>query len=268
MEELKELLSAVDFNADVFWKAALLLTIGSLVLGMVGRYSFGKNSMLHHSVSSAIGILFVYAATVVLYSLGAQYSEFVAPLPFVSLSEETMTIFVFEGQAHTVICEQLINMIILSFLANLLDSMITKGEGFISWLFSRCLIIVLAILGQLGVAWLFQTYLPQGFLTYAPTIMLWILVAMLAVGAFKVLIGAAIATVNPIIGALYTFFFASVIGKALSTAVFTTMILGGLVWGLNYLGCVTVAIAQAALVAYIPLVIVLLVVWYIVNKVL
>ncbi len=268
MDALKEQLLSVNFDSDLFWKAALLLTIGTLVLGCIGRYSFGKHSILDHAVSSAIGILFVYAATVVLFSLGAQYHSFVAPLPFIRLDEGTMSIFVFEGADYTVICEQLVNMIILAFLANLIDSVLPRGENFFTWLFFRCLTIVLAIAMQLGVAWLFTNYLPQGIVTYAPTILLILLVLMLAVGAFKILIGAAIATVNPLVGALYTFFFATFIGKSLSKSVLTTLILSGLVWGLNYLGITTVAIATAVLVAYIPLMIALVIIWYVVNKIL
>ncbi len=268
MEALKEQLLNIDFNSDLFWKAALLLTVGTLVLGFIGRYAFGKHSVLDHAVSSAIGILFVYAATIVLFSMGAEYKSFVAPLPFISLREGTLSVFVFEGQAYTLICEQLVNMIILAFLANLIDSILPRGEHFISWLFFRCLTIVLAIALQLGVSWLFTTYLPQGIVAYAPSILLTMLVLMLAVGVFKIFVGAAIATVNPLVGAMYTFFFASFIGKSLSKAMLTTFILSALVWGLNYLGITTLAIAAAALVAYVPLMIVLLIIWYVVNKIL
>ena len=38
-------------------------------------------------------------------------------------------------------------------------------------------------------------------------ILLGILVAMLLLGALKLFVGIALATINPIIGALYTFFF-------------------------------------------------------------
>lgn len=268
MEQLKELLNAIDFQGDTFWKAALLLTVGSIVLGFIGRYAFGKHSILDHAVSSAIGILFVYAATVVFYSLGAEYSSFVSPLPFISLENETLSLFRLEGSHYTLICEQLVSMIILAFLANLIDSVLPRGEHFISWLFFRCLTILLAIAGQLAVSWLFATYLPQGILTYAPAILLGVLVLMLAVGSFKIFVGAAIATVNPVVAALYTFFFASFLGKAISKAVLTTLLLTALVWGLNYLGVASLAIGLAALVAYIPLMIVLVIIWYVVNKVL
>lgn len=267
MEALKEQLLSLNFDSELFGKAALLLTVGSLVLGFIGRFAFGKHSILDNAVSSAIGILFVYAATVVLFSMGAAYKVFVAPLPFVGLTEGEMTIFVFEGTDFTLICEQLVHMIVLAFLANLIDRILPRGEHFITWLVFRCLTIVLAMVMQLGVSLLFAKYLPQGIVTYAPSILLIILIAMLAVGVFKIFVGAAIATVNPMVGALYTFFFATFIGKAISKAVLTTLIISALVWGLNYLGITVIAIGAAALVAYIPLLIGLLIIWYIVNKV-
>ncbi|MBQ6890397.1 MAG: hypothetical protein IJN53_05215 [Oscillospiraceae bacterium] len=268
MDALKEQLLALNITGDHFWKAVVLLAVGSLVLGCIGRYCFGKNSIIDHSVSSAIGILFIYAATVVLFSLGAKYERFVATLPFIRLSGDTMHIFVFEGTEFTLICEQLVNMIILAFLANVLDSILPRGENFFTWLIFRCLTIILAIAMQLGVNWLFTAYLPQGIVTYAPTILLIVLVLMLAVGIFKIFVGAAIATVNPIVGALYTFFFATYIGRSISKAVLTTIILSFLVLGLNSLGITAIGIALAGLVAYIPLMVALLIVWYIVNRIL
>ena len=40
-----------------FLTLALVMTIGSLVFGFIGRFAFGKKSVLNQSVSSAIGIL-------------------------------------------------------------------------------------------------------------------------------------------------------------------------------------------------------------------
>ena len=91
---------------------------------------------------------------------------------------------------------------------------------------------------------------------------------MLLTGALKLMVGVAIASVNPIIGALYTFFFATLVGKQLSKAVLTTLILAALVFALNKLGVTVISIAGAALMAYIPLLLLLLAVWYLVRKVL
>lgn len=268
MEQIKAMLDSIDFDSAVIVKAALILAVSTILLGVIGRFVFGKRSALNHSVSSAICILFVYAATVVLYSLGARYQRFIAPMPFVSFSGTQMQLFSFAGSDYTLVCTQLLSMVILAFLANLFEGILPKGKRFIGWLFFRCLGIVLAMAAHLVVTWLFNTYLPQGIVTYAPTILLALLVLLLLVGALKIVVGAILATVHPLIGAFYTFFFATVVGKALSKAILTTAILSGVIWAMNYIGVSAVSIAKEALIAYIPLLIVLVVVWYVVSRLL
>ena len=268
MDQIKALLASVNFDTATFLKAAGILAVGTILLGVIGRFVFGKRSALNHSVSSAICILFVYAGTVVLYSLGARYQRFIAPLPFVSFTGSRMQLFSFAHSDYTVICTQVLSMIILSFLANLFEGILPKGKRFIGWLFFRTLGIVLAMAAHLVVTWLFNSYLPQGLVTYAPTILLALLVLLLLVGALKIIVGAVLATVHPLIGAFYTFFFATVVGKALSKAVLTTAILSGIIAAMNYIGVTAVSIAGEALIAYIPLLIVLVIIWYIVSRIL
>lgn len=268
MDQLRAALEGVDFNPETFVKAALLLLLASLILGFIGRFVFGKRSGLNHSVSSAIGILFLYALTIVCYSAGGKYAQFVAPLPFVTLSGGELMLFHLPGAEFSVVCTHLVNLLILAFLANLLDAWLPKGKRFFSWLFFRSLTVCLALLLQLLVTWLFSTYLPQGVTQYAPAVLLIVLVVMLAVGALRFLVGAALATVNPLVAVLYTFFFASLVGKQLSRAMLTTVLLAGLLYGLNYLGIAAISIASAVLVAYIPFLLLLIALWYLVNQVL
>jgi hypothetical protein len=111
-------------------------------------------------------------------------------------------------------------------------------------------------------------FLPEGLLVWAPVVLLALLIIMMCVGALKLVVGAILTTVNPLIGILYTFFFANVVGKQLSKAVLTTVILSAIVYLLNYLGATTILIASAALLAYIPFLIILLILWYIVGRLL
>jgi len=268
MQEILQRINALDFDTTTFVKALLILAVSSIVLGAIGHFVFGKRSSLNHAISSSIGILFVYAATIVLYSAGARFHAFIAPLPFVSFSGNSMSIFSFIGSDYTVICAEVLSMIILAFLANLLDSAMPKGKHLLTWLFFRCLNIVLAMAGHLLITWLFTTYLPDGLVTYSPTILLGLLVILLLVGALKLVVGAVLATVHPLVGAFYTFFFATLVGKALTKAMLTTLILSAVIFALNYVGCTVISIASAALIAYIPLLIVLVVVWYVVSRVL
>lgn len=268
MDAVNALLGSIDFPSSVFWKSALLLAAGTLLLGAVAKFLFGRQSILKQSVSSAIGILFVYAATIVFFSLGDAFRSFVAPLPMVHLSGTKMNLFSFSGADYTIICTQVLSMIILAFLANLVDAVLPKGERILSWLFFRCLSVVLAIAGNLVIHWLFTSYLPEGLVTYAPTILLALLIILLLVGALKLLVGILIATVNPLIAAFYTFFFSTVVGKALTKAILTAGILCLIILGLEHIGCSSISIASEALIAYIPMGILLLIVWYIVGIVL
>ena len=236
-------------------------------MSIFGRFVFGKRSTLNNAVSSAFGILFIYAVTVVLRSAGAQFSAFITPLPFVSISGDTMTLFNFIGAHYTVICSEVLSMIILSFLVNLADGWLPKGKHILTWIFFRCLTVVIGYLLHYIVFGLLATYLPEGILTYAPVILVGLLLILLLTGALKILVGAALTTVNPIIGALYTFFFANVIGKQVTKAVLTTAILSALVIGLHYIGVTVISITSAALLAYIPIALILILLWFIVYKI-
>lgn len=251
-----------------FWslvKTGLILLLGTFLMSIFGRFIFGKRSALNNAVSSAIGILFIYAVTVVLKSMGAQFESLIAPLPFVTISGDQLHVFSFSAADYTIICTELLSMIILSFLVNLADGWLPRGKNILSWIFFRCLTVVIAFIMHLVVVGLFTTYLPEGIVTYAPAILLGLLVLLLLTGALKVVVGALLTTVNPIIGGLYTFFFATIIGKQITKAVLTTALLSGLVFLLNYVGCTAISIASAALVAYVPFVIILVILWYIVN---
>lgn len=252
-----------------FWyllKAGGILLAGIIIFSLLGRFVFGKKSTLSVAVSSAIGILFIYTITIVLRSAGAEFQGFVAPLPFVSIKGDSMTLFSFKGADYTVICSQILSMIILAFLVNLVDNWLPRGKNIISWIFFRCVTVILALLLHLAVCELFARYLPEGIVTYAPTILLALLIIMLLTGALKLLVGVVLTTVNPLIAALYTFFFANFVGKQITRAIITTALLALMITALQYIGITVISIASAALMAYIPFLIILIIIWYIVCK--
>ncbi len=259
------------FSTEHFLMAGVFFVAAALVLGWLGRLIFGKKNELGHAVSSAIGILFIYIVTVVVLMAGPElemFQDFLSPLPYISIENEQLSLFIFETASFDQICTQILSMIILSFLVNLLDTILPRGKSPLTWFLYRCATVALSM-GAHWITWqLLTAFLPDVIVTYASTILLGVLVVMLSVGMFKFIIGAAIAAVNPIIGALYTFFFASLVGKQISKAVLTTALLSLLIWGLNYLGITTISIALAALIAYLPFLIILTAVWYVTNRIL
>lgn len=267
---LNQIKSLVENEAQVhsFLTLALVLTVSSLIFGFIGRFAFGKKSVLNQSVSSAIGILFIYAVTVVIHSYGLNLKFLVSPLPFVTISEEWMTIFPIASSGYVAICGEVLNMIILAFLVNIVNRWMPQGKKVLSWLIFRVLSVALGMVAFACANYLLTMFLPEGLLTWAPVILLGLLVIMLLVGALKGLVGAVLVSVNPLIGFLYTFFFANVVGKMLSRAMLTTLFLSALVYALNYLNVAAIFISTTILVAYIPILLLLLVLWFIVGKLL
>ena len=271
MEKVYDFIGSItpeNFDPAKYLQFILVLVVGVMLVSILGRFVFGKRSTLNHAVSSAIAILCIYVVNVVVYSTGAKLEIILSPLPFVSIQGDYLVLFNVLGSEFNDICIHVLDMVILAFLMNLLDSWLPKGKKLLSWYFFRFLSVVLAICLQYVVNLLLSVIVPAGFAEIAPTILLIVLLAALALGALKLLVGGALAFVNPLLAILYTFFFSNIVGKQLSKAILTTLLLTALVCLLNYLEIGAVYIATAALAAYLPLLIIVLVLWYVVGHLL
>lgn len=247
----------------------LFFAAGVLILSVLSRVVLGKRSSLNHSLSSAIGILFIYAVTIVVYTFKPWNLELLlSPLPFVSFSGQFLVIFPIADAQFPALCSQLLSLVILAFLVNLIDTFLPKGDNPITWFVLRLLTVVVSMILNLAARWAFQTYLPGVLVTYAPSILLVLLVVLMLSGVLNLILGLVISMTNPFLGAMYTFFFSNIVGKQLSKAVFSCAILCVIVYLLEHFGYTVICITAAALMAYIPLVIILLVLWYLVGHVL
>ena len=262
MQNIIQYFQSPAFNFRSLLITAAILLIGSLILGLIGRFVFGKKSILNVSVSSAFGILFIYGLAVTLFCCDIQFPGVTAPLPFVRIDQDSLLLIDFFHTPFATLCSEILSMIILAFLVNLADTWLPKSKNLFSWIFFRLLTIAIGYLLHLVVVWLFTTYLPDAIVTYAPIVLLGILILILLTGVLKFIIGALLVTVNPIIGALYTFFFANIVGKQITKSVLTTAIIAGLIIALRYAGITAIAITSAALIAYLPVIILLVAAWY------
>lgn len=247
----------------------LYFAVASLILGVLSRVVLGKRSSLNHSLSSAMGILLIYALTIVVYTFKPwNLGVLLSPLPFVTFAGDYLIVFPIADAQFPALCTEILSLVILAFLVNLLDTFMPKGERVISWYLLRFLTVILSMVLHVVVRWAFNTYLPEALVTYAPTILLVLLAFMMLSGILNLILGLVISVANPFLGAMYTFFFSNIIGKQLSKAVFTSAILCAVVYLLEYFGYTVVCITASALLAYIPLVIVLLILWYFIGRLL
>ena len=266
MESIFSYFTDIGVNLPALLKFAGILLLGALLLSGLNRFIFRKQTLLGSAVSSSIAIIFIYVLMISIFVMAADLRFLVTPLPFITLSENVIEFFHFSGTGYGVIASQLVSMIILAFLVNILDTLIPAGKKIISWILLRIVTVGIGLILHHLMSVVLTKYLPQGIVLYAPAILLIILVIMLLTGALRFLVGLILTTVNPLIAALYTFFFATLVGKQITKAVLTTAILSGVILLLEKLGLQSLSLASGALKAYLPFLLLLLPVWYLVSK--
>lgn len=250
-------------------KFLIYFAAASLLTGILGRIMLGKRSSLNHSLSSVIGILFIYAVTIVVYTLKPWNLDILlSPLPFVTFANQYLIVLPITDAHFSALCTQVLSLVILAFLVNLTDTFVPQGNNIVSWYLLRFITVALCMMLHLVVCWAFETYLPNFLIKYAPAVLLILLAVMLLSGVASLIMGLVIATTNPFMGAMYTFFFSTIIGKQLSKAIFASAILCAIVFLLEFFGYTVISITAASLLAYIPLVLILMLLWYLIGHVL
>ena len=271
MDQILELLNVIQTQTETvvaYAKFIGVLVFGFLLLSSLFRFIFGKKAQLNHAVSSAVEILCLYVINIVIYSLGLHWNLFLSPLPFMSIEGDYLHIMQVLSTDFSLVCEQVLKVVIIAFLVNILEGIMPKGKKLLSWYFFRIVTVVLAVGANYAADLLISAFLPDAVFAMAETVLLWLLVALVLLGSLKLLTGIALAFLDPIIGALYTFFFSNIIGRNLAKALVTTALVTALVVLLEQFGLTTIFIAASGLAAYIPLLVIMLVLWYIIGHIL
>lgn len=272
-DEIDQLLTSVagENAVAVQFLPTLKLILGILIValafGIVFRLIFGKGSSPNRSISSALGILAIYALTVVIYTLNPwKLDQYLSPLPFALFRGDILILLPFTGARISTVSSHILSLLVLSFLVNLLDAVIPQGENILLWFVLRIITVVAAMFLNLAANWAFKTYLPELLTVYAPVVLLVVLVTFLLLGIIQAILGIVLTATNPILGAIYFFFFSSFIGKQISKSVITTGILCGLIRILEYFGYSVILIVPAALLSYIPFVAVMVLLWFLLGR--
>lgn len=266
--DIPDSVTQIGATAVQYGKFLGLLILGVLVLSSLNRFLFGKENQINLAVTSAMEILCLYVLNIVICALGLDVKLFLSPLPFVTFAEEYLFFFPILSAPFPVLCEQLLKLLVIAFLVNLISGLVPSGQHLLTWTCLRLIAVAFSVAALYGTDLLLAQYLPQGLADYAPTALVLSLVALIALGSLKIFVGAALAFLDPIVAALYTFFFSNIIGRALARAMVSTALIAGLIALLGYLDITVLHIAAAALTAYIPLLAVVVLLWYFVGRVL
>ena len=256
----------VNFDPGYYFLSILVGILVLLAIGGIFRLGFGRGSVLNKAFSSAIAITSIYAIAILVYRYETRFNILFDALPFISVSGDILHIFPIMEVSFTVLCAEIVKMMILAFLMNLVETWLPKGKGMWSWFGFRFLAISIALSLHYCASLLLNSVLQEDVLTAAPLILFGVVMTTFLLACLKVIIGGILAFINPLLAVFYIFFFRKTIGKQLLRAILTTVFFCILVYALNSLSYTAISIATVAVVTYLPVILFGLALWFVIGK--
>lgn len=256
-----------NFNAGDFLRVILPVGLVCFALGLLIRLILGKKSNLNRAITACAAILVCYILVLIAHGYFPQLGKLVHSLPFITLEGTVVQLQSFEGLDLPGICQVLFPAVLLSFVVNLLESVLPKAKNVFAWLITRLLVVVASMAGYLLVLYLLQTLIPAQWLSWLPMILLGILALSFVLAALKLVLGLALAAVSPIIAGLYAFFFGQSVGKSMSRSLLTTLVLTVCVLVLEHFGYTRIDLAGIDPEVFAPCGLAILVIWYVICRI-
>jgi hypothetical protein len=243
----------------------IIFSLAVLCICGLARMLLGKESSLKHALVSSLGIIMLYCVCVMIYTFNpAGLSSYLTPLPYVDFVGSEIQLFKFSTSDLTTISKQILSMLVLSFLVNQINSFTPGKLKMLGWLGFRVCCIFVAIFAHYLIYRILNKFtgdLHGQLLEYAPFILLVILIFMFSLGFIKLVAGLFLTVVNPVLGGIFTFFFANKIGKNISRAIGTTTALTLYIMTLHRLGYSSPPIGAGVLSQYIPFCLCITLLW-------
>lgn len=247
-------------------KFFLVFMVIILGISIISRLFFGVHSGLSQAMATSVSILVVYVVTVIIYILHPWNLDLLlSPLPFVSFCAEALVIHPFQATRMTVFSSECLSIILLAMLVNISTDIISSDRSILRWFISHFLAILLSMLMHLTARWAIANYCPAIIADYAPAVLLILLLTALFTGLIKAIFGIFLTIANPVIGILYSFFFSSYLGKKISLSVLSSIIVCAVFATMEQFGYRVVCITPSDLLSYIPLMVGLGALWYLIG---
>ena len=259
------------FNpTDMFHTLFYLIGV-ALILAALVRLIHKKASQYNHALSSAMALMFMYMLMLMLHRLIPDIVDPVLdklPLMDVNFQTGTVRLYQFNMDKFTECCRELVYVLILSFCLIGLDDIIPDSKNTATWIILQFIIVCMALAIYCFILNSINTFFPEVFTSVAPMILVSILLFMVFLGLLKVILTLMLAAVNPLLGAVSTFFSSNKLGMALGKSVMCSFMLISMCTFLRYKALAVIPLEDLTLmVCCLPL-IVLLLLWVIIGHVL
>lgn len=248
---------------DMFWTMIFIFIVVTMA-AVVIRFVFKSASAYLHALSSAMAILFFYLFSVVLYqSVPGIFGKVLEILPLVNMTEESITLYSFSLTWDNIpaVCSEFLHILVFSLILITLDDMIPDAKNTISWIVLQFSLVVLTCIVYRAFLELLGAF-DQDFLQdYAAIILVCILFTFVFLGLLKIIFTLMLVTVNPLLGAVGTWFSGSKSGQILGKSVLCAFLICAIVQFVQGFGLGTIVFAQITPLVYGLYMCLLLVLW-------
>lgn len=246
MTIVQDLLPAVtELSAQLDWlsvtKGAFYIMAAFCILGCVLRLIFGPDSSLVRSVSACVSLVLVYITGILIFKFVPGLRSSLAGLPFISVTADAFYLWDIASLSTASLYPALLQLFLLAFLVNLLETVLPQGTKFLSWYFLRLLAVISALGLYSLISGLILSFAPEIYGAWAGWILVGIWASIGLLGIAKWLMALAVAAVNPVLGALFAFFFSNLFGKQFTKAILTavlTLVIFLVLYGIGFTGFV------------------------------
>lgn len=255
---------------DMFHTLFYLIGVALILAAMV-RLIHKKTSQYNHALSSAMALMFMYLLMILLHRVIPEIVDPVLdklPLIDVNFEKGTISLFQFSGERFSESCQELVYLMILSFCLIGLDDIIPDAKNTPSWMLLQFIIACIALAIYCFVLKAINMFLPDLFNSFAPMILVSILLFMVFLGLLKVILTLMVVAVNPLLGAISAFFSGNKLGMALGKSVMCSFVMIAMTIFLKFKELTVISIADMTfLVCLLPLVILALL-WVVIGHIL
>lgn len=266
LPSVTQLAGSIDLVSAL--KLALILAAAACLLGGILRLLLGRGSAIVQATGACVSLVLVYLSAVALYALLPEIRSLIPPLPFLAVNSSAAQLEHIATAAADSISVGLLRLFILSLAVNLAESLLPNGTRVLSWYGYRMLSVAITLGGYLGFCMLTDLLLPQFFGGWAMWILLGIWGFVLLTGLLKVLLGVILVAVNPIIAALYAFFFSHLIGRQISKSILTSVLFAAVLVLCHHLGFTGILFSSFSLLSYGPACLIALLTLYLFGRML
>lgn len=250
LPQLDQAIHTIDWFAVL--RTVLIFAVVVFAGGTVLRMIFGKGSNLNRAVSASVTILLIYLTSILIYLFLPEHRAELPALPFITVNDTRFILWQLSGLSDSLLYGSVLKLAVLAFLVNLLEVPMPEGKNFFTWYLWRMATVFAALVSYSILCGFLEKLLPSLFTEWAKPIVIGFWGVILLSGVLKLLLSVILTVMNPIIGALYTFFFSNLIGRQFSKSILTTLILVALVAALSQIGFVQFAFSDFSLAVYGP----------------